>query len=259
MFKGYRTNLSMDCLLFGSHRNGQRSFHGPTQPRQSSVQRDAIDSERVCPIGQTLRLSVVRYHPIIAFVTVLSFPCRPTAVARAIGTVIVNTFNAVLRRGLLPHVGEEVFKCFPSLANGNPAFTVVVVVDRVGIVTPLEHTLPQTVLRREILAMFRVCAPIAFFAVSASEKRSPNGFLDSALAMAKPESVPLLAVGMKPKNGPFSKYLAGQVYKVGMSFGRIAVSHDRTPFTKLMRTARRSNPSGCSHYTTGRMGDVAHA
>lgn len=70
--------------------------------------------------------------------------CRPTAVSGRIRTVIVVPFDRHKRRRLA-HVGEEIFKDEPPVADRNAAATIVCEAPVSRIATPLQHRRPTGV------------------------------------------------------------------------------------------------------------------
>lgn len=58
-------------------------------------------------------------------ISALFFAGRPLTVARLIVAVIVDSFNGQLGAWLTPHVGQEVLKCKPPLADCDPSSAVI--------------------------------------------------------------------------------------------------------------------------------------
>ena len=247
--------LAMTLLSFAFHgprRSGQRSFYGPAELRHSVVQRIPSDAERFGPVRQAHRLSVMCQHAIRSLIARLLCRCRPTTIFLFVVAVIVNSFNAVLSGWANSHIGKEVFKRHPAFAHCNSTPTIPGVVAITMIAASFTHSCPRIPFRRPRHSVAGTCALSALGASTTSKIGSDNWLLRSAFAAAEPFDRPAIIVRMKLKNRPFPKCLASQVYKAGMSFGRIVFSHVPTPLVSrnVVRAARRSNPSGCSHYST---------
>ncbi len=254
-----KTAISTRLLFFGTGRGSQHLLDTPAR-LQSAVQGNKANACFLRPFHQTHCPSVVRNQMICTLISGLLLWGGPAAVARFVITVVVNAVNGMFRRRLWPHVSKEIDEGLqPAVAHYNIAPTIPVVAAITRVAASFTHSCPRIPFRRPRHSVAGTCAPSTLGASTTSKIGSDNWLLRSAFAAAEPFDRPAIIVRMKLKNRPFPKCLASQVYKAGMSFGRIAVSHDRTPFTGLVRTARRFLPSGCSHYTTGRMGDVAHA
>ena len=249
----------------------QRFPEFPT-PFQARVQRARGDAYLSGPLTQALCLSFVSQQMVIASVLGLFRWRRPSAVcwpsvcqafltmSTRVMALVVNAFNAVLRRWFESHVREEIFKCFPSLANGNPEFGISAIcfVNAFSPARPTEHSRPCCPFQRGFVAVPSSClpmptpsAPIALCAVTIPEVRGRNRNLSPAFATAQPHIRSVLVDRVGAENSPLPKYLSGKVYEAVAVSSRIASSHLslRTRFN-VIRTARRSNPSGCSHYST---------
>jgi hypothetical protein len=77
----------------------------------------------------------------------LFFFRRPTTVVGRVIAIVVNAVDAVKTAWSSPHVGEEIYKFTPTLANDYAAFTIVFIADRFRISTPSMHVGPNGVFR----------------------------------------------------------------------------------------------------------------
>ncbi len=68
-----------------------------------------------------------------ARVALLLFGRSPSAVARLIIAVVVDTINGVAGRRLFAHVGKEILKLLPAVANGDPPTAPIVVAGEIGV------------------------------------------------------------------------------------------------------------------------------
>lgn len=96
------------------------------------------------PLRKRHGLAVVGKPDVAASVNALSFAARPLAIFLAVVTVIVKAFkgHALTRQ---PHIGEEVLKFVPPLANFNSPRSIVGKARHVRIVASAEHGIPQIV------------------------------------------------------------------------------------------------------------------
>jgi len=86
----------------------------------SIVDHKARDSETLGPFGHRQCDSVMRQPNGVlsrAFVFLLLQHCRPSAVARLIVAVAVDTINRMSFGGRMSHVGKESWEMIPSLAD----------------------------------------------------------------------------------------------------------------------------------------------
>ena len=90
---------------------------------------------------------VGRHEPRIATVSGLLFSRRPFCVAGLVVSVVVYSVECKSGRSW-PDVSIEVLEFMPPLADGDPAPTVEVVVDRIWTVAALKHAAPNLIFRR---------------------------------------------------------------------------------------------------------------
>lgn len=115
-------------------------------------------------------LSAPNYnHPIPAPIFALLVPRQPKAVARLVIAIVVATFDRMTRRHR-PHVGEEVLKLPPTLADRNAASTVVRVTPDVWVAASTEHVTPTGIFRSAASVASRMavlCASVSRVASAA--------------------------------------------------------------------------------------------
>lgn len=97
------------------------------------------------PVCDDLPNPVNLYVNIALLVSRLLRRSYPTAVARLITFIVVNSINAVQRRRRLTHVGKEIVERLPALTNSDaaPAVSVIVRIRRIFATTP--HLAPSAV------------------------------------------------------------------------------------------------------------------
>lgn len=126
--------------------------------------------------------------------------CRPSAVARTIRAIIVDSVDAMFWRRSGAHVGKEVLeRTKPALANRDPAPAVVLEIRSSSIVAPRTKVAP----REPLWAYARPpCHPVgsaahsgllspnaaAARACAIAKRRAVNGCARPAVTFAKPQS-----------------------------------------------------------------------
>jgi hypothetical protein len=74
------------------------------------------------PLSDSKRTVIPGEDMVTASIVCLSSPGLPSTVVGRIGTIVVETFNGVLGRGLRPHISQKGCKrCLPALTDGNAA------------------------------------------------------------------------------------------------------------------------------------------
>lgn len=88
-----------------------------------------------------------KVHEVVVMASLASIRCLlffggPTAVAGFIVASVVDAIERQPPRRSVAHVGQEIFKGHPAIANGNPARAVVFVTDVVRAIASAFHTFP---------------------------------------------------------------------------------------------------------------------
>lgn len=200
-------------------RRGQCAFHRPLDCVQPSINDVVRDTERGCPVHDGHRPAVMSQVAIVAPVPALLGLCRPPTIIGAVGAVVVNPVDAVLRRGARPHVGIERGEVVPPLADRDapPAIVGVCLEARITAASP--HATPRAVLGRAdhlviVAALGRRVDPLptltaAGLGVPSSQGR-PGNFPDGpAVTPALPVHAPARTGTTKRENGPSAESLAG--------------------------------------------------
>lgn len=96
-------------------------------------------------------------------------PGGPATVARFVIPFIVDAVQSFTRR-TRPHIGQEIVKLLPALANGNAAATIVLEMNVPRLRTTYSHAKPGLVFRR---GLRRKCVPVT----------QPDGMFSQSLAI----------------------------------------------------------------------------
>ncbi len=236
----------------------------PYRLREGTLKTPVIDPVGECfcvhpeylrPICKATGFPVKGYKAISSRVTCLLFACSPYAIILGVWTTVVYSLNTVLRRWSRAHVLVESSKISPpSIANHDSTTAVVFVANTGAIVAPRVHPFPDAVLRQGGLSVCSV--PLASrLVMQATAALAATSFQGSgtnrcnlpAITSAFPESAIILRFPSVLQDFQPSKSAPCQVLKVRCSRHRMLFSHDRTPFTGLVRPAGRAYaPGGCS-------------
>lgn len=135
--------LALACLGCGEH-----CISGAPASLQSSADSSGGDRGDLAPLNQTEGSLADRNHSVTPMVTVLLLVRSPSTVTGFVVPIIVLSIDAVSARWPGAHVGEEVFKTLPSLADLYPSSAVVCELLVVGIRTSLPHRRPDPIFRR---------------------------------------------------------------------------------------------------------------
>lgn len=164
------------------------------------------------PLGKGHNYAAVSDQAAASSVAALGFPRGPDTVIRAVRTVVVNSFNRVLRGRAWTHVRKEVFKGFePTWANKNAPATVVLPTLAARFIAADFDVAPNGPLGADASLSGHPVRGNSFsdqFSSKASatdasavaERRSINGFFGSAIATTNPKAQPIAA-----KHGPSSE------------------------------------------------------
>jgi hypothetical protein len=137
---------------FSSDWSGKCSLYIPPC-RQAALKRTVFDLHILRPSREALGFTLEGKSSVRVLIAVLLFCRRPSAIFRAVVTVIVNSIQGhSVRR--FAHVVKEIFKTAPSLTNTNAPATVswIIVVRRIS--TSLDHGSPPRVGRRPAHTVF---------------------------------------------------------------------------------------------------------
>lgn len=117
---------------------------------------------------------------------------RPAAILRAIGALIVDSVQGMLRRRTLAHVSKKPLEGLPGFANIDTACAIDSVVGMSRIFASLPHLKPGRMLRSSISAMGSPCIRLpkaaAASRMSRGDMRPVRGEFPTAGAAADPDS-----------------------------------------------------------------------
>lgn len=136
---------------------------------------------------------------VYTFVALLLGARRPSAIARLVVAVVVDSVQRVILRRSSAHVGQKSLERRPLLTHGNPAPTVIMVTGGIRVFAPLDHSGPRLKLRSPSaangLAVCGLCGAALVLVIAAAAlcraAMEPCAHLDSlgaAIAAAKPMS-----------------------------------------------------------------------
>lgn len=128
--------------LGASHWRRERSLNRPSALK-ATLERGVGQSEFCRPVKENHSLPLVGDPHDSAAVSGLLATCGPAAVLGAVRTIIVDPFDAVVRRWASAHVGAEVLERLPALADDDPALTVVPIRPVVRVGAALKHAQPD--------------------------------------------------------------------------------------------------------------------
>lgn len=176
----------------------------------------------------------------------------PSAVLARVGTVVVDAINAVLRRGARPHVGIEVLKGLPPLADGDAATAVPRKFTIPGIQAPLPHAGPDAVFGNLHGEPVRSCPISGLLVFPASTRHSVSG----SQVVAAYRSVSATITAAQPSDPPvlsalriFSEY--AQTAKAGADGDDMLNGHPEPPTRGVTPPTVHNNGAGvlCVNYT----------
>jgi hypothetical protein len=152
------------------------------------------------------------------------------------------------------HVGKEVFKGHPPVANRYSPASVLAEVRVSGVQAPLLHTFPCVVCRRACEFVSPLGAP-ARPAVAAQEMISPDGFFCPTLTPALPvifQGVDRPRFVRKPNNSPAAKYTTSKVFHRSPSSSRVSQKMlGRAVTETAFSGATLAEPSILAHVSQG--------
>ncbi len=112
-----------------------------------------INSNFFAPLSYGQRARVMGQPNVASLIARLLTSRRPSAVLRAIAFFVVDAINLVLGRRAVAHVGVEVFKFTPPVADDDSSASVVNIVRGLSVVATTFHVCPNRVFRRSSAAM----------------------------------------------------------------------------------------------------------
>ncbi|HYT24738.1 MAG TPA: hypothetical protein VEW05_31430 [Candidatus Polarisedimenticolia bacterium] len=216
----------------------------------SIINRGPFNSQFSGPLGARHFFTIVFDPMVHSHIVLLRDPCSPAAVAWLIISVIIAAINA-MRFWRIAHIGIEILKLQPPLANPYSSGSVFVIFSALGISTSLFHRTPNPI-------DFGVRQPMAespFLATTAS--RMPRSEMESAHALclaAIATAFPIknrIARGtcvpaIKAEHDQMSEFFPGQVYKSFVSWFTLALSHVASIPGDLVRAVSGCNTAGGS-------------
>ena len=202
----------------------------PSITNEPLANREIVDSSHAGKLRASKHLPVVLKAAIVALVVALLQASSPTAIARFVIPVIVDSLDGATIRSLA-HVTEEAKEAQPFITNGNPTTAPVFVVRQFGISASLHHTRPRIVGRGSDVAMLvwrheimpHAAARLAKAATEIAGKYSDFG---AAVACALPHDAALCARESGGYKSPES--LSGKV----VEFSHIRIVANQTTPTK---------------------------
>lgn len=229
---------------------GERHPDSPASPK-ATVQGVNVHTQLACPLGNCPRFTVMGKVVVIAFVVLLLLVVFPMCILWGIGAVVMDSPQGRFGKRFQSHVGEEVFKRLPPLADGDwlPfSSTIVLECGVAGFVATGTHLTPSFVLRRITHPVLLVPAATTTGAsVSATKRHSRYDGCVSALATTQPESLAatIIAIADIPNDDELAGALSGKVFDTGWNRSRINVSHLNF-LSKFMvaRAVRKRSTSG---------------
>ncbi len=235
-------------------RRRKSTFDRPAT-EESDTQDSGWDTYFLAPLRKALGLSIERQNAVTTTIARLFMRGRPAAVVRFVVTIIVDAVNAVLARWSRPHILIKHLEGMPAVAHFNSSPTVTEILGTRSTVASPDHAMPDEVFRKRTQAI-RSMSLRCFISLKTSTalrvtitKTLPrNCAFHATLASTHPHGASSIAVCGPQYDGQPPERMSGQIYECGVAFGRIGFSHDGTPDTRLVRTARRLQPSGCLHF-----------
>lgn len=216
--------------------SGASIFDRPASAKALSYQRD-MPAKAVGPFGHAFRFAVGGEHSVVSPIASLHRVRCPTAVFWGIVTRVVAPFKRQAW-GSRPHVGDEILKAVPPLADSDAAPAVIAEGGIIRITAPLEHACPDVVFRRPCLPMSDAISATPFLGQAAAGLRaataeffSAYNELRSALTLAKPARSVRCAIAYALNHGMTAKYPPRHVNK-------IVSSHDAPPVLIGQRPGR---------------------
>lgn len=111
----------------------------------TSPQGVAGDQQDFRPFGQAMTGCAIGDHDVVSSIANLRFAGGPSDVAGLVVPVVVDPVEGEIGVRFPAHVGKEVFKRKPSVADGDAPASVVCVLFPVGVVDAHQHPLPRHV------------------------------------------------------------------------------------------------------------------
>lgn len=188
------------------HGRSKSTLHGPSVP-ESLNQSVLFHSQFPCPLRDGKRFVVKRDQCVASAVVILVNRRCPSAIFRRVPGVVVDSVQGHAVRPV-PHIGQEIFKFHPSLANIDPATAIPGVVPMVRVQTPLFHCSPRLIGRRfssvggmAVPSISGAVLAMASFDISSSDvgdKALP--FFAAKGATKKPFHIPVEVHGIAKKS-----------------------------------------------------------
>lgn len=217
-------------------------------------------SEFSRPLAETHSSTVARQSHIPSRVQALFFWGCPSAVARLVVAVVVDSVNAVVLRWTRTHVGEKLRKReLPGGAYSNPSPAVVSVTDAARGITAFNHLVPDCmfwVVRHSVVdhhfrCVFAIKATAtegATFYEACSKRRADR----TTRTLTSPPGVPRLSHSGVANDSQSPENLPSQIFHARRNCDRIHSSHVPVSFGRrnVVRTAMQRQLRGCSYFST---------
>lgn len=136
--------VKLICLCLGIS-GGKSSLDRPS-PAEPAVNCILTQAKPCAPILDAQSFAIKRKPMVVSLVSALFMTGSPTAIARLIIFVIVDSIKGVLAAGSRSHVRIKIGERFPSLAHPYPASTIILVLDGFRIIASLIHGIPCAIL-----------------------------------------------------------------------------------------------------------------
>jgi hypothetical protein len=235
--------------------SSQSTFGCPTA-FETAIQGPPRHSKLVGPVACALCYSIEVQQPGASCVSHLHRLSSPLAVVLRVADRIVNSLNGVRRRWSRAHVSIERLKRVPRIAD---RYTTPAVV----IVAGIRNTLAARVHCPPHRKFWRCAHSVSFLSTmnTASTSAPTQGAsINRCHRSAITDTVPIhmsIAYQCFVGDGPLTNSLASQIFWLAPTCDRIHFSHDGTPNTGLVRTARQHQLLGRSYCSTHGTGELA--
>lgn len=176
--------------------------------RQSGVQTWTWNAKMPGPCGRAHCESVPSDRPVCAGVVALHHTSRPSAVARGIRTIIIDSVKTLLR-WTRPHISQEGPEIIPPfLTHGDASASIAVKIRRGRVVTSRLGVFPRRIFARVTRTVDRLWSLIATATGGASKsKRRPSRYCFAAAIAATPPHLSAFSTFRLREYGQFSEAL----------------------------------------------------
>lgn len=228
-------------------RRSECRLYGPSSP-DTRTNRVGVESIFASPVCNVFGFTVMRQHLDMRTIARLLQPCSPANIAWFVVSFVVYSVNAMLSRWSNTNILVESEKRIkPTVTNGDAPTAIAIIKRILWIVAAVFHHCPTAMFRR-ISESIRLFSKASTRLCSSSAQGVPSyRSCVSALAFTKPLSFASARHSIPANDSEPAVHIASLVF---CEFGcRIFGSHDIVPMKQVVvRTARRPQSSGCSHY-----------